>query len=41
LAERKVISGTTDGTSLVNGLKDRQQVEVKAAQIEHWRAARF
>jgi hypothetical protein len=30
-----VISGTTDGPYLVNGLKDCQQVEVKAAQIEH------
>ena len=35
LAERKLISGTTDGAHLVNGLEDRQQVEVKAAQIEH------
>ena len=34
LAERQAISGTTDGAELVNGLKDRQQVEVKAAQIE-------
>jgi hypothetical protein len=35
LTERQVISGTADGAELVNGLKDRQQVEVKAAQIEH------
>ena len=41
LTERQVISGTTDGAELVNGLKDRQQVEVKAAQIEHWRALDF
>ena len=41
LTERQVISGSADGTELINGLKDRQQVEVKAAQIEHWRAARF
>ena len=35
LAERQVISGSTDGAELVNGLEDRQQVEIKAAQIEH------
>ncbi len=34
LAERQAISGTTDGAELVNGLKNGQQVEVKAAQIE-------
>ena len=34
MAECKTISGATDGASLVNGLKDREQVEVKAAQIE-------
>jgi hypothetical protein len=34
LAERQVISGTTDGAELVNGLKNCQQVEIKAAQIE-------
>ena len=35
LAERKAISGATDSAELVDGLKDRQQVEVEAAQIEH------
>src|SRR4051794_3540912 len=35
LAERQVISGTTDGAVLVNSLENGQQVEVKAAQIEH------
>jgi hypothetical protein len=35
LAEREAISGTTDATDLVVGLKDRQQVEVKAAQVEY------
>jgi hypothetical protein len=34
-AERQAISGTTDATDLLNGLNDRQQVEVKAAQVEH------
>ena len=29
-----MISGTTDGAELINGLKNCQQVEVKAAQIE-------
>jgi hypothetical protein len=29
-----VISGTTDGAELVDGLKNGQQIEVKAAQIE-------
>jgi tRNA(Ile)-lysidine synthase TilS/MesJ len=35
LAEREAISSGTDATYLVDRLKDRQQVEVKAAQIEH------
>ena len=39
LAECEVISGATDGAELVNGLKDGQQVEIKAAQIEHERGA--
>ena len=34
LAERQVISSSTDSAKLVNGHKDCQQVEVKAAQIE-------
>ena len=35
LAERQEISGTTDGAELVNGLKNREQVEVKATKVEH------
>jgi hypothetical protein len=27
--------GQTDGIHLVDGLEDRQQIEIKAAQIEH------
>jgi hypothetical protein len=34
LAERQLICGTIDSAALVDGLKDRQQVKVKAAQIE-------
>ena len=35
LAECEAISGATDGAKLVDGLEDRQQVEIKAAQVEH------
>jgi hypothetical protein len=35
LAEREPICRTTDGAELINGLKDRQQVEIKASQVEH------
>jgi hypothetical protein len=35
LAEREAIGGTADGAKLVNGLKYRQQIEIKAAQVEH------
>ena len=37
LAERKVIRGITDGPELEDGLKDRQQIEIKTAQTEHGR----
>src|SRR6516162_1520731 len=36
LAEREAIGGSTDAADLVDRLKDRQQVEIKAAQVEHW-----
>src|SRR5262249_3881596 len=35
LAEREAIRGATDSADLVNGLEDRQQVQIKAAQVEH------
>jgi hypothetical protein len=35
LAECKTVSGATDGAKLVDDLEDRQQVQIKAAQIEH------
>ena len=39
MAEREAISRATDGAHLVDGLEDRQQVEIKAAQVEHSAAA--
>jgi hypothetical protein len=35
LAERESLSGATDGANLINSLKNRQQVEINAAQVEH------
>jgi hypothetical protein len=35
LAEREATSGIADVPKLVYGLKDRQQIEIKATQIEH------
>jgi hypothetical protein len=34
LAERKAIGGATDAPDFVNRLEDRQQIKIKAAQIE-------
>jgi hypothetical protein len=35
LAEGEAISGATDRAKFVDGLKDRQEIEIKAAQIKH------
>jgi hypothetical protein len=35
-----MISGTTHGADVVNRLKDGQQVEIKASQVEHGAAHR-
>jgi hypothetical protein len=39
LAERESLSGATHGADLINGLKNRQEVEINPAQIEHWRGS--
>ena len=41
LAEREAVGGSTDGAELVNGLKDRQEVEIEAGQVEHNTAPDF
>lgn len=35
LTEREAISRITDGAELVDGFEDREQVQIKTAQVEH------